>query len=126
LNIGYPQFQAELKAAIRDFAPHLLVVDPWNALARDAMEKDFQEAFDKLRKVLAESTENPACLIIHHLRKPKSEDKHRGRSLAYLMSGSNIIFNVPRSAFILQPASDAQSRNAIDDPDPNTPSSHNH
>ena len=113
LNIGYLQFQAELKAAIRDFAPHLLVVDPWNALARDAMEKDFQEAFEKLRNVLAESTETPACLIIHHLRKPRSEDKHRGRSLAYLMSGSNIIFSVPRSAFILQPASDDVEDNRV-------------
>ena len=113
LNITYPQFQAELKAAMRDFAPHLVVVDPWNALARDAMEKDYQEAFDKLRKVLAESAENPACLIIHHLRKPKSDDKHRGRSLAYLMSGSNIIFSVPRSAFILQPATDDVEDNRV-------------
>jgi hypothetical protein len=77
------------------------------------MEKDFQEAFEKLRNVLAESTENPACFIIHHLRKPKSEDKHRGRSLAYLMSGSNIIFSVPRSAFILQPASDDVEDNRV-------------
>ena len=57
-------------------------------MARDAMEKDYQQAFDHLRECLQESPENPACLILHHLRKPKSEDRQRGRSLGYLMSGS--------------------------------------
>src|SRR5262249_50025934 len=65
-----------------------------------------QEAFEKLRIALAESPENPACWIVHHLRKPRSDDRHRGRSLAYLMTGSNLIFSVPRSVFIFQPASD--------------------
>lgn len=106
LNIGDVRFRSELKAMMRDFAPHLLVVDPWNALARDAMEKDYQEAFERLREVLAESPECPACLIVHHLRKPKPEDKHRGRSLGYLLAGSYTILSVPRSALILQPASD--------------------
>jgi hypothetical protein len=49
----------------------------------------------------------------NHLRKPKSEDKHRGRSLAYLMTGSNLIFSVPRSAFILQRASDDIEDNRV-------------
>jgi hypothetical protein len=78
LNIAHPDFRRELKAVVRDFAPQLFVIDPWNALARDAMEKDYQEAFDRLREVLAESSEPTACLIVHHLRKPKSEDRHRG------------------------------------------------
>lgn len=42
-----------------------------------------------------------------------SNDKHRGRSLAYLMSCSNIIFSVPRSAFILQPATDDVEDNPV-------------
>jgi hypothetical protein len=69
------------------------------------MEKDYQQAFDRLREVLAESSELPACLIIHHLRKPKNEDRHRGRSLSNLLAGSYTIISVPRSVFVLQPAS---------------------
>ena len=106
LNLANPHFRAELKAVMRDFAPHLVVIDPWNALARDAMEKDYQLAFDQLRECIKESPENPACLIVHHLRKPKSEDRHKGRSLGNLLAGSYTILSVPRSALILQPASD--------------------
>ncbi len=43
---------------------------------------------------------------MHHLRKPKSEDRARGRGLVNLMAGSYTIFSVPRSAMILQSASD--------------------
>lgn len=101
-----PLFRAELRAVVNDFAPHLLTVDPWNSVARDAMEKDYQQAFIWLREILAERPENPACLIVHHLRKPKAEDRARGRGLVNLMAGSYTIFSVPRSAMILQPASD--------------------
>jgi hypothetical protein len=106
LNMANLQFRTELKAMMRNFAPHLLVVDPWNALARDAMEKDFQEAFDRLREILAASPEQAACLIVHHLRKPKSEDRHRGRSLSNLLAGSYTIISIPRSVIVMQPASD--------------------
>ena len=101
-----PLFRNELRAIVNDFAPHLLTVDPWNSVARDAMEKDYQQAFVWLREILVERPENPACLIVHHLRKPKSEDRARGRGLVNLMAGSYTIFSVPRSAMILQPASD--------------------
>jgi hypothetical protein len=77
------------------------------------VEKDYQQAFDRLREVLAESSELPACLIIHHLRKPKNEDRHRGRSLSNLLAGSYTIISVPRSVFVLQPASDDTKDNRV-------------
>ena len=88
LALQNPLFRNELKAMVRDFAPNLLIVDPWNACVRDSMEKDFQEGFSRLREVLAEAPGEPACLILHHLRKPKSEDRHKGRNLANLLSWS--------------------------------------
>jgi len=91
---------------VRDFAPNLLIVDPWNACVRDAMEKDFQEGFARLREVLAEAPGEPACLILHHLRKPKSEDRHKGRNLQNLLSGSYVLVSVARSVLVVQPASD--------------------
>jgi len=106
LNLLDVHFRADLKNAIREFSPHLVVVDPWNAMARDAMEKDYQQAFEHLRECLRESSEDAACLILHHLRKPKAEDRQRGRSLGNLLAGSYTIISVPRSVIILQPASD--------------------
>ncbi|NUO78858.1 hypothetical protein HUU05_02190 [candidate division KSB1 bacterium] len=106
LALSNPLFRAELKAMIRDFQPHLVIVDPWNSCVRDAMEKDFQEGFARLREVLAESPTEPACLILHHLRKPKSDDRHKGRNLAHLLSGSYVLVSVARSVFVMQPASD--------------------
>lgn len=113
LNLANPQMRNALKEIVRSFAPHLIIIDPWNALARDAMEKDYQESFGHLRDVLAASPENPACLIVHHVRKPKSEDKHRGRSLANLLAGSYTIISVPRSVLLLQPASDDTTDNRV-------------
>ncbi|MEO8353977.1 MAG: AAA family ATPase [Chthoniobacteraceae bacterium] len=101
-----PLFRIELRAMVKDFSPHLLTVDPWNSVARDAMEKDYQQAFVWLREVLSESKENPACLVVAHTRKPKADDRARGRGLINLISGSYTIFSVPRSAMILQSASD--------------------
>jgi hypothetical protein len=106
LALQNPMFRAELKATMKDFAPNLLIVDPWNACVRDAMEKDFQEGFSRLREVLAESPNSPACLILHHLRKPKSEDRHKGRNLANLLSGSYVLVSVARSVIVMQPATD--------------------
>jgi energy-coupling factor transporter ATP-binding protein EcfA2 len=113
LAIGDPKFRVELKAVLKDFAPGLLVVDPWNALCRDAMEKDTQEAFDRLRDVIAESPVPTATMIIHHLRKPKAEDRHRGRGLANLLAGSYTITSIPRSVLVLQPATDDTMDNRL-------------
>jgi energy-coupling factor transporter ATP-binding protein EcfA2 len=106
LALANALFRKELGAMIRDFAPQLVIVDPWNACVRDSMEKDFQEGLTRLREVLAEAPEEPACLILHHLRKPKAEDKQRGRSLANLLSGSYVLVSVARSVLVMQPASD--------------------
>lgn len=106
LALQNPMFRKELKAMMRDFAPDLLIVDPWNACVRDAMERDFQEGFSRLREVLAEAPGECGCLILHHLRKPKSEDRHKGRNLAFLLSGSYVLASVARSVLVMQPASD--------------------
>ncbi|MGZ4985203.1 MAG: hypothetical protein ACXV8A_03850 [Chthoniobacterales bacterium] len=57
LNLRNTHLLCELKAAVRDFAPDLIIADPGNAIAKNSMERDYQEAFDRLREVLAESPE---------------------------------------------------------------------
>jgi len=106
LAIHNPLFRAELKAMVREFQPDLLIVDPFNATTRDSMEKDLSETLTRLREILAEADSNPACLILHHVRKPKSDDKHRGRGLANLLAGSYVLVSVARAVLVMQPATD--------------------
>ena len=108
-----PEFRAQLREVIMEFRPHLLIVDPWNSVTRDINERDYHQAFVWLREVLADCPENPACLIVHHLRKPRQEDRAKGRGLINLMAGSYTIFSVPRSAMILQRASDSLDDNHV-------------
>ena len=51
---------------------------------RDSTEKEFSEALAWLRQVLAAVSKRTAVLILHHIHKPKSEDRHSGRSLSFL------------------------------------------
>ena len=99
------QFRGQLKASIREFQPQLIIVDPWNRVAKDSMQKDFQEALEHVCEVMEEFPDS-ACLILHHLRKPKAEDRQKGRGLANLLSGSNVLEGVARAVMVMQPASD--------------------
>jgi hypothetical protein len=98
-------FRDELKARIREFKPQLIVIDPWNRVAKDSMQKDFQEALEWVCEVMEEFPD-AACLILHHLRKPKAEDRQRGRALANLLTGSNVLEGAARAVLVMQPASD--------------------
>lgn len=106
LAIHNPMFRADLKAVVREFQPNLLIVDPFNATTRDAMEKDFAESLTRLREIVAEADDEPACLILHHLRKPKSDDRHKGRNLTHLLAGSYVLVSVARAVLVMQPATD--------------------
>ncbi len=108
-----PAFRAEARAMVADFAPHLVICDPLNALLRDSQERDVNECFGFMREILSASSENPACLLIHHLRKPKSDDRHRGTNLSNLLAGSYTIFSVARSVLILQRATDETTEQQV-------------
>jgi hypothetical protein len=107
------EFRTQLRAMVAEFKPRLLIIDPWNSITRDVMERDYHQAFVWLREVLANCPENPACLIVHHLRKPRAEDRAKEGGLINLMAGSYTIFSVPRSAMILQRASDSFEDNRV-------------
>ena len=89
------------------------MVDPWRSVTRDSTEKEYSEALSRLRGVLSTAPQKPACMIVHHLRKPKTEDRHKGRNLAFLLSGSDSLHAAARSLFILQPASDDIEDNRV-------------
>jgi hypothetical protein len=105
VQMNNPLFRAELRAVINDFAPDLLIVDPWISFVCEGTEREHHQGFANLRDVMRDRSAEMACFIAHHLRKPKPDDSAFGRGVINLMAGHYSIFSVPRSAMALQPAS---------------------
>ena len=101
-------FREDLVNAARGFGPDLIVFDPLNSMVSDSQERDIIELLTYLRQIVGEVGTNPALLVVHHLRKPREGDKHRGRSMANLLAGSYVITSSARSVLTLQAATDAE------------------
>lgn len=102
-----------MEKAIADFAPDVVLIDPWNAAARDEKARDYLETFDLIRSVIPAGDTSPALGIVAHTRKPKNDEKTSGRGLSNLISGSYVLTSVPRSVFVIQHASDEPEENRI-------------
>ena len=101
-------FRDDLTAAAREFGPDMIVFDPLNSMVSDSQERDIIELLAYLRQIAGEVGTNPALLVVHHLRKPREGDKHRGRSMANLLAGSYVITSSARAVMTLQAATDAE------------------
>ncbi len=101
-----PAFLRELRQAVEIFRPDVFGLDPWNRLARDDKGKDYKEAFEAILSALPPGDDCPAVGIVAHTRKPATGERANGRALLNLLAGSYVLGSVPRSAFVLQPASD--------------------
>lgn len=99
-------FLAQLRAAVTAFKPDVFLLDPWNQVVRDSTERDYSEGFERVRACLPTGDDCPALGIVAHTRKPRMGEKASGRSLLNLLSGSYVLASVPRSVFIIQPATD--------------------
>jgi hypothetical protein len=106
LNFDSPEFQQQLQAAVAEFKPDVVLIDPWNAVARDEKARDYLETFNLIRSVIPGGDDGPAIGIVAHTRKPKPDERANGRSLLNLLSGSYVLGSVPRSVFIIQAAAD--------------------
>ena len=102
-----PGFCGLLREACESFRPDVVLIDPWNAAARDDKASDYLATFKSLRAVIPGGDDGPALGIVAHTRKPKSDERASGRGLLNLLAGSYVLGSVPRSVFVLQPASDA-------------------
>ena len=107
------RFIKQLSEALSKFKPDVFVIDPWNQLTRDITERDYMEAFDRVHGVLPMGENGPAIVIVHHTRKPRFGEKANGRSLLNILSGSYVLTSVPRTVFVMQPASDSPEDNRI-------------
>jgi hypothetical protein len=95
-------------AAAQEFNPDLVVFDPLNSMVSDSQERDIIEVFGYLRQFVADVESNPALMVVHHLRKPREGDRHKGRSMANLLAGSYVITSSARAVLTLQAATDAE------------------
>jgi hypothetical protein len=99
------EFREQLSSAITEFMPDVVIIDPWNASARDQTQKDYLDTFQMIQSVLPQGDDKPALGIVAHTRKPKAEERHSGRALMNTLAGSYVLSSVPRSIFVMQPAS---------------------
>src|SRR5205085_592035 len=102
-----------LARSIAKFQPELVILDPWNAVARDEKARDYLETFNSIREVIPVGDESPALGIVAHTRKPKSDERPTGRALLHEIAGSHVIGSLPRCAFIMQSASDDPAQSCV-------------
>jgi replicative DNA helicase len=108
-----PEFRTELNREIAKFRPDLVVIDPWNAIARDEKARDYRETFDAIREIIPAGDGSPALLIVAHTRKPRNDERPSGRALLHEIAGSYILTSIARSAFIMQHASNDPEESRI-------------
>jgi hypothetical protein len=114
LELNKPQFQTAIIAALRNFKPDCVILDPWNAAARDDKQKDYNETFDALRGLLPTGADRPALGVVAHTRKPQLNEKRTGGTcLQHLLAGSYVLSSRPRCIFVMVPGSDDETDNSI-------------
>jgi hypothetical protein len=113
LCFGRDGFREQLAAAVADFGPDVVIYDPWNAAAREQDSREYLDTFDALKSVLPLGDDAPALGIVAHTRKPRADERASGRALLNLLAGSYALGSVPRTVFVMQPASDDTTDNRI-------------
>ena len=114
LTLSNPEFQADIHAALDAFKPDCVILDPWNAAARDDKQRDYAETFDALRNLLPTGTDKPALGIVAHTRKPQINEKRTGGTgLMHLLAGSFILTSVPRCIFVMVRGTDDETEDSV-------------
>lgn len=103
LALRQDDFYLMLRNEIAKFAPDVVVLDPFNSVARDQEQRTYLDTIDIVRSALPVGT---ALVIIAHTRKPQAKERAVGRSLMHILAGSHVLVTIPRSVFVLQYASD--------------------
>ena len=97
-----PIFRNQLLKEIQSFQPDVIVLDPWNSVAKDDNVKEYAAAFEALLQAIPGGAERPAVGIVAHTRKPKAEEKRTGgNQMMNLLAGSYLLASRPRSVFIM-------------------------
>jgi hypothetical protein len=100
LCFGRNGFREQLAAAISDFAPDIVIYDPWNAAAREQDSRQYLDTFEALKSVLPRGDDAPVLGIVAHTRKLKTDERASGRALLNLLASSYVLGSVPRTVFV--------------------------
>jgi hypothetical protein len=104
--LHHEEFRKELREQITSFIgdeSSVIAFDPFNAGAPDQEQRTYLDTFALLKSLLPPKA---ALVIAHHLRKPQTAELSKGRSLMFMLAGSYVLTSVPRTVFVMQPASD--------------------
>jgi hypothetical protein len=112
LRFSDPDFKKEICDEIERFAPSVIAIDPWNAVAGDDQQKDYLKAFSDILSACPSGDKKPAIGIVAHLRKPNLNDR-RGRDGMHRLAGSYALASRPRCVFIMDPASNDETDDRV-------------
>ena len=102
MRLTDPIFKDQLLKEIQSFQPEVIILDPWNSVAKDDSLREYLVALETLLEALPKGVDRPAMGIVAHTRKPKSEEKRiGGNQMMNLLAGSYILSSRPRSVFIM-------------------------
>ena len=114
LTLAHAEFREDIAAAIADFRPDCVILDPWNAAAKDDKQRDYSEAFDALLSVLPTGEDRPAVGIVAHTRKPAPNEKRTGGTgLKNVLAGSYVLTSVPRCVFVMVRATEEETDDRV-------------
>jgi RecA-family ATPase len=105
LAIRDPSFCTSVRSQLKEFNPDVIGTDPFNSIAQDDRMGDYRDALNALRNFAAGFGKEVALVIIAHTRKPRGDERPRGRDLLHEFSGSHVLLTAARCAFIMQHAS---------------------
>lgn len=101
------EFRRAVKAAVKDFKPDMVILDPWTSVAVDDTSKDVVDKLAEIRSCFGPGDECPSLVIVAHTKKPRQEDKgNRGRALMYSIAGSQALVSTARCVYVLLPYTD--------------------
>jgi len=106
-----PEFQKQLADWLTDFAPDLVVLDPWNAIVRDDNQRAYRAGLDAIHNAFPKGDKKPAIVIVCHTR--KTNERKSGRDLLQELSGSHIIASAARCVFVMQTVSNDSKDNRV-------------
>jgi hypothetical protein len=114
LTLNNAEFQEDIKAEIHRFRPECVVLDPWNAAAKDDHQRDYVETFNSLRNLLPTGPDKPALGILAHTRKPTKDDNRTGGTgVMHSLAGSYILTSVPRAIFVMIRGSEDETDDSV-------------
>jgi len=114
LTLSNSEFQEDVHTELESFKPDCVILDPWNAAAKDDRQRDYAETFEALRNLLPTGEDRPALGIVAHTRKPGANEKRTGGTgLMHHLSGSHMLVSLPRSVFVMIRGSEDEAGESV-------------